>query len=190
MALTILYVFLALLGAAGTWQLAVLVFETRDKSRKFRAASGHARNEGRPLLVVGGPWGAKPARRWLNKPAHGLGDVCLDIDPRAIHGHPAGVIASVTNIPFGDNVFGAAFASHLLEHLPTTGNARLALEELHRVADRVFIVYPSRQSIGGWVVPEHRLWVWQKGDDIYLKQRGKSGKLEVYRCLRNTRHER
>lgn len=182
MALTILYVFLALLGAVGIWQLAVLAFETRDKNRKFRAASGHAQSVDGPLLVVGGPWGAKPTRRWFNKPAHGEGDVCLDIDPRAIHGHPAGVVASVTHIPFGDGAFGAAFASHLLEHLPSTGDARLALEELHRVAARVFIVYPSRQSIGGWVIPEHRLWIWQKGDDIYLKQRGESGKLEVYRC--------
>lgn len=182
MAVTILYVFLVLLGAFGIWQLVVWAFETRDKNRKFRAAVDHARDEARPMLVVGGPWGSKPVRRWLNKPAHGAGDVCLDIDPRAINGHPAGVVASVTHIPFGDGIFGAAFASHLLEHLPTTGDARLALDELHRVAARVFIVYPSRQSIGGWVVPEHRLWVWQKGKDIYLKQRGESGKLEIYRC--------
>ncbi|MEE8353091.1 MAG: methyltransferase domain-containing protein [Dehalococcoidales bacterium] len=182
MALIILYVFLALLGAVGIWQLAVLAFETRDKNRKFRAAVDQAGKEARPLLVVGGPWGSKPARRWLNKPAHGAGDVCLDIDPRAIHGHPAGVVASVTRIPFGNGTFGAVFASHLLEHLATTGDARLALEELHRVAARVFIVCPSRQSIAGWVIPEHRLWVWQKGDEIYLKQRGESGKLEVYRC--------
>ncbi len=182
MAVTTLYVFLAVLGAFGIWQLAVLAFETRDKNRKFRAAVDRARREARPLLVVGGPWGSKPARRWLNKPAHGPGDVCLDIDPRAIHDHPAGVVASATHIPFRDGAFGAAFASHLLEHLPTTHEACRALEELHRVAGRVFIVYPSRQSIGGWVVPEHRLWVWQSGDEIYLKQRGESGKLEVYRC--------
>lgn len=188
--MTILYVFLGLLGAVAVWQLLVWVFETRDKNRKFRAAADHASSKDRPLLVVGGPWGAKPARRWLNKPAHGEGDVCVDIDPRAIYGHPVGAVASVTHIPFGDGVFGAAFASHLLEHLPSTADARLALEELHRVADRVFIVYPSRQSAGGWLVPEHRIWVWQKGDEFYLKQRGKSGKLEIYRCRKNTGNER
>ena len=182
MALTILYVFLAGLGAFGIWQLAVLAFETRDKNRKFRAAVDHARREARPLLVIGGPWGSKPARRWLNKPAHGAGDICLDIDPRAIHGHPAGVVASVTHIPFADGAFGAAFASHLLEHLPTTHEARLALEELYRVSARVFIVCPSRQSIGGWMVPEHRLWVWQDGDLTYLKERRAPSVQEVYRC--------
>ncbi len=181
MGLTILYLFLALLGALGIWQLAVLAFETRDKNRKFQAAVDQARNEAGLLLVVGGPWGIKPARRWLNKPAHGPGDVCLDIDPKAIQDHPAGVVASATHIPFADGAFGTAFTSHLLEHLPTIEEARLALDELHRVAAKVFIVYPSRQSIGGWVVPEHRLWVWQKEGDIYLKQRDQSGKLEVYR---------
>lgn len=178
----ILYIFLGLAGAAAIWQLVVLVFETRDKNRKFRAATEHAKLQTRPLLVVGGPWGSRPARRFFNKPAHGDGDVCVDIDPNALYRHPAGVVASVTHIPFGDGVFGAAFASHLLEHLPTTDNARLALAELHRVADRVFIVYPSRQSMGGWLHPEHRIWVWQKGEDTYLKQRGKSGKLDIYRC--------
>jgi hypothetical protein len=184
MGLVILYVFLGLLVAIGVWQLVILAIETRDKNRQFRDASGHARREARPLLVVGGPWGAKPARRFFNKPAHGPGDICLDIDANALHRHPAGVVASVTHIPFADNSFGAAFASHLLEHLPTTTAARQALEELHRVANRVFIVYPSRQSLGGWLVPEHRLWVWREGDEFFLKQRGESGKLEVYRIRR------
>jgi ubiquinone/menaquinone biosynthesis C-methylase UbiE len=108
-------------------------------------------------------------------PAHGNGDVCLDISRRAINNHPCGVIASVTHIPFSDMNFGAVFASHLLEHLPTTDDAEKALAELNRVAEAVFIAYPSRQSIAGWIIPDHHLWVWQKGDSIYMKQRGKSG---------------
>jgi len=50
------------------------------------------------------------------------------------------------------------------------------------VAEAVFIVYPYRQSIAAWVIPEHHLWVWQKGDKMYLKQRGMSGNEEVYHC--------
>jgi len=110
----------------------------------------------------------------LGIPAHGEGDVCLDIDRSAIDGHPNGVIANVTHIPFSDKIFGAAFASHLLEHLATIDDAKKALAELHRTADAVFIVYPSRQSFAGWVMPDHHLWVWQKGKTTYLKQRGKS----------------
>ena len=176
----VLYVILAILGAVGIWQFIVWMGEIRDKNRQYRAADDYARKMGKPLLVVPGPWGVKSARRWFNKPAHGGGDVCLDIDRRAVYGHPCAVVGDVTNIPFADNTFGAAFASHLLEHMPTLGDAVRALDELNRVAEAVFIAYPSRQSFAGWLVPEHSLWVWQKGDKIYLKQRGVPGGAEVY----------
>lgn len=175
-----LYVVLAVLAAIGIWQLIVWMIEIRDKNQKYRAADEYARERAKPLLVVPSPWGVKPARRWLNKPAHGDGDVCLDIDRRAVYGHPCAVVGNVTRIPFSDNTFGAAFVSHLLEHMPTTGDAVQALDELNRVAEAVFVVYPYRQSIAAWIIPEHHLWVWQKGDKMYLKQRGVSGGQEVY----------
>ena len=168
-----LFVILGICFGVGGWQLAVWLSETRDKNRKYRAATAYAQQKNKPLLIAGGPWGAKPVRHWFNMPAHGNGDVCLDIDRRAIKGHPCGVLADVTHIPFSDKSFGAAFASHLLEHLLTVAEARQALDELNRVADAVFIVSPSRQAFVGWIMPGHHLWVWQKGDIIYLKQRGK-----------------
>jgi hypothetical protein len=157
----------------GLWQLVVLVIENRFKNRQYRAACARALREGKPLLVAGGPWGVTRTRRRLNRPAHGQGDVCLDIDRRALGDHPKGVVANVTNIPFADKSFGAAFASHLLEHLPTVEAASQALAELNRVAEAVFIVYPSRQSFPGWFTPGHHLWVWQKDGTTYLRQRGK-----------------
>ncbi|HEY32840.1 MAG TPA: class I SAM-dependent methyltransferase [Dehalococcoidia bacterium] len=178
----VLYVVLAILAAIGIWQLTVWMIEIQDKNRKYQAAENYARERARLLLVVPGPWGIKPARRWFNKPAHGGGDVCLDIDARAVYGHPCAVVGSVTRVPFPDNTFGAAFVSHLLEHMATTEDAVQALDELNRVAEAVFIVYPYRQSIAAWVIPEHHLWVWQKGDKMYLKQRGMSGNEEVYHC--------
>jgi hypothetical protein len=172
-----LTLFLALgicLGVGG-WQLTVWLGEIRDKNNKYRAASTYAKEQNKPLLVVGGPWGAKRARHLLKKPAHGSGDVCLDVDRNAIDGHPNGVIADVRHIPFSRKSFGAAFASHLLEHLPSTEDAKKALTELSMVAEAVYIASPSRQSIAGWVIPNHRLWVWRKGNTTYFKQRGKSG---------------
>jgi len=163
----------------GSWQLIVWQGEIRDKNRKYRAASACALEKNKPLLIAGGPWGTKPIRHWLKMPAHGSGDVCLDIERRAIGNHPCGVIANVTHIPFSDKSFGAAFASHLLEHLPDTGSAERALSELNRVAEAVFIAYPSMQSIAGWIHRGHHLWVWQNGNATYLKQRGKlSGKIK------------
>jgi len=182
MAQPVLFAILGTFLAVGGWQLIVWIGETRDKNRKYQAATAHAEKNNKPLLVVCGPWGTKPFRHWFNKPAHGFGDVCLDINRRAIHGHPCGVVANVTHVPFEDKCFGAAFASHLLEHLPTTDDAKKALDELNRVAESVYIVYPSRQSIAGWVIADHHLWVWQKGDKTYLRQRGRMGIEEEYHC--------
>jgi len=170
-----LFLVLGICLGVGGWQLAVWLGEIRDKNKKYEAASAYALERNKPLLVAGGPWGAKRTRYWLKMPAHGNGNVCLDIDRNAIAGHPNGVIANVTHIPFSDKSFGAAFASHLLEHLSSTDDAKKALAELNRIAEAVFIAYPSRQSIAGWVIPDHHLWVWQKGNETYLKQRGRSG---------------
>ncbi len=166
----------------GGWQLAVWLSEIRDKNKKYKAAKAYAQKRGKLLLVAGGPWGTKQVRHWLNMPAHGSGDVCLDIDRNAIDGQPNGVIANITHIPFSDKSFGAAFASHLLEHLPSIDDAEKALAELNRIAEAVFIACPSRQSIAGWLIPDHHLRVWQKGGTVYFKQRGKSEGKQVEIC--------
>ena len=95
----IMYVILGLVVAAAGWQLAVWMYEIRDKNRKYRAAREKALANDKPLLVVGGPWGGKKYRHWINKPAHGSGDVCIDIDRHAITGHPKCAVASVTGLP-------------------------------------------------------------------------------------------
>ena len=153
------------------WQIVIWIQEIQDKNRKYQAAYDYARKSGKPLLVIGGPWGVKSYRRLLNKPAHGDGDVCLDIDRRALEGHPCAVVASCTDIPFSDKSFGAIFSSHVLEHMPTTQMAEQSLAEMTRVAGSVFIAYPSRQSIAAWIIRDHHIWVWQKGGRTLLKQR-------------------
>ncbi len=157
-----------------SWQIAVWSGEIWQKHKRYDAAAACAREFGKPLLIAGGPWSNRGIRRRLNIPAHGSGDVCLDIEQRAFEGHPCGVIADVTQIPFSNKAFGAVFASHLLEHLPSTYSANKALDELNRVAEAVFLVYPSRQSVGAWLHRGHHLWVWQEGNAIYIKQRNNS----------------
>jgi membrane protein DedA with SNARE-associated domain len=161
--------------AIGIWQLIIWMLEIRDKNRKYRAALDTAKKNGKPLLVIGGPWGVKSFRRLLNKPAHGNGDVCLDIDRRALGSHPCAVVASCTDIPFSDKAFGAVFSSHVLEHMLTTQAAKQALAEMNRVAGSVFIAYPSRQSIAAWIIRDHHIWIWQKGEKTLLKQRKDKG---------------
>ncbi len=67
------------------------------------------------------------------------------------------------------------------------------MAELNRVAEAVFIVYPSRQSIGAWLKREHHLWIWQKGNAIYLEQRNnsageKSAKYHLIDAVREVLH--
>jgi len=154
-----------------TWQGVVLLSQTLDKNKKYKAASAFAAAVGKPLLVAGGPLGITWLRHFSKVKAHGYGDVCFDIDPRAFYGCPCGVVADVRHIPFGDKTFGAVFVSHLLEHLPNITDARQALAELNRVAEAVFVAYPYRQYVVAWLIPGHYLWVWQKDGKIYLKQR-------------------
>lgn len=158
------------------WQMLVWLGEIRDKREKYQRALSYARNSGKPLLIAGGPYGRQKLRRFFRIAAHGGGDVCLDIDRNAVAGHSQPVVASVTHIPFEDRVFGSVFASHLLEHLPSMEDARQALNELSRTADAVFITSPSRQSLSGWLHPDHHLWVWQEGDKTFLEERHKRGK--------------
>lgn len=173
----VLVLLLTIVAGLIIWQVMVLILETRDKNNKYNAARDWAEKMGKPLLV-GNPWGVKPYRRWMNMPAHGGGDVVLDIDHKALKGQPGAVLGSITHLPFADRAFGAVFMSHVLEHLPTTEDAEKALGEMSRVSESVFVVYPSRQSIGGWLTRDHRLWVWQSGGLTYLKQRGKRGNRE------------
>jgi len=155
----------------GIWQGVVFLCETMDKNKKYKAARAAAVAIGKPLLVAGGPLGVSRRRRFLKLMAHGQGDVCLDIDPRAFDGCPCGVVADVRYIPFADKGFGAVFASHVLEHLPSVADAQKALAEFDRVAEAVFVAYPYRQSIVAWLIPSHHLWVWQKEGKTYFKQR-------------------
>lgn len=171
----VLIIVLVICVGAVSWQLAIWLSENRYKNKQCRAAIECSRKLNKPMLVAGGPWGGHSLRRRFRLPAHISGDVCIDINPNAILDYPNGIVANVTFLPFPDKIFGAAFASHLLEHLPDTTSAKQALTELSRVADGVFIAYPSRQSLAAWLIPDHHIWVWQKNGAVYLKQRGNGG---------------
>ena len=135
--------------------------ELDERHKIFAQARDYADSIDKPLLVVGCP---------KHSFSHPCGDVTIDIDP------PAQTlcdmtIADIRDIPFPSHYFGAAFVSHVLEHLPTIGDAIQALGELHRVADRVFIVSPHKSSLMAWLNPDHYLWVIPEGDDFLIEQR-------------------
>lgn len=143
----------------GTQQLV----ELDERRNVFRQAREYADSVGKPLLVVGAPrslWNMHPG-----------GDVTIDIDPNVKTNYDVQV-ADVRSIPYTNKYFGSAFVSHVLEHLPTVDDACQALDELYRVAYKVFVVSPHKTSIIAQLYTGHHLWVTPSGDGYIIEQRG------------------
>jgi hypothetical protein len=154
------------LAAAGAWEAAMQWKEHNERAAAYALARARADANRKPLLNVGCP-AIRPLQR------HPCGDVCLDLDPRILERCQASrpVVGDVRQIPFPNRYFGAALVCHVLEHLPTAEDASTAIQELHRVADAVYICSPSRASIAAWLHPGHRLWVDQHAGTITISQR-------------------
>ena len=156
---------LKLLGLGLTaWQSTVRMQMWVEQQRKYQEASAYAQQQRKPLLVVGGPYGSPFLGKLLHIQVHGCGDVCLDLAAEACERCPEVSEADVRQIPFADGHFAAAYVSHVLEHLPSVADCQLAIDELYRVADRVWVMAPPPSFLYAWVVPGHHLWVKQVGE--------------------------
>lgn len=151
----------ALLAAAGV-ETIIRIAEIGERQQAFVRARDYADNAGKPLLVVG-----TPRLGWLYHPC---GDVTIDINPARTK-YCDTQIADVRDIPYPNGYFGAAFVSHVLEHLPTVADAYTALGELDRVAEKVFVVSPHKICLYAWIHPDHYLWITQDGDGFIIEQR-------------------
>lgn len=140
------------------------LIELGERHAIFHQARDYANNLGKPLLVVGAP----KSLPWVNHPC---GDATIDINPD-LNSPCDYLVADVRKIPYPNNNFGAAYISHVLEHLATIDDAYQALNELHRVADKVFVVSPHKSSIMAWVYPGHHLWILAAGDGFIIEQKG------------------
>lgn len=160
---------LAIPAALGClYELVIQARESNERRESYWEAVKEALKRNKPLLVVGGPYGF--GRSW-GPIHHGFGDVCLDITAGACQDGAEVVQGDVREIPYPDGYFGAAYCSHVLEHLSTVEDAQRAMQELLRVADVVFLCYPSRASILGNVWPGHHLWIEVEGNKVYAEQR-------------------
>tara|TARA_Y100000310_G_scaffold64221_1_gene59767 strand:- start:2613 stop:3197 length:585 start_codon:yes stop_codon:yes gene_type:complete len=158
-------------------QGAGIIARYTETHEKYDMAQEEARRKNKPLLVVGGPAGSSNAyqEHWMQPlvrtkaffqiKAHGCGDVCVDIDPHSCDGCNY-VNANIMDLPFSNKEFGAAFCSHVVEHMPDANGCQMAWSELHRVADVVFICVPPKSSLFAWMVPDHHLWVRQTGEGV------------------------
>ena len=145
----------------GTLVLATSLDQWAERNQKYAQGLAYSRAAGKPFLVVGRPKGN-----------HGCGDICLDLDSRVAQECPVALVDDVRSIPLPTGHVGAAFVSHVLEHLPSVEDAILAWGELQRVADLVLVAGPSPLSLIARLVPDHCLWAWQLPDgSLYLQHR-------------------
>jgi len=144
------------IGEAG-----VQITEINERRQIYNQARVYADSIEKPLLVVGAP------KFGFNHPC---GDVTID-NWEHVPTYCSYELADVRNIPYPDGYFGAAYISHVVEHLPTIEDAFKALDELERVADRVFVVSPHKYSIAAWLHPNHSLWVTSMDDSYLIEQR-------------------
>lgn len=137
--------------------------ELRQRRQIFAQARDYADSTGKPLLVIG-----TPKFHAFNHP---YGDVTIDINESKV-GQGNTELGDVRDIQYPNGYFGAAFASHVLEHLPTVDDAVHALDEMERVADKVFTVSPHRTSLMAQLYSDHHLWITPSGDGYIIEQRG------------------
>lgn len=153
-----------MLKALLLFQGVVLGYERLDRWATYLEARAAADATGRPLLNIGCPG---PLGWW----AHPCGDVCLDLDPERLRfcRSKLPTLGDIRDIRFPDGFFGAALASHVLEHLPSPGDVDRALAELRRVSNgRVFIAVPVKLNLHAWIHPDHHLWVTKRSDGSLL----------------------
>lgn len=156
---------LAGLITAGALLVATSLDQQAERTQKYNQGLAYSRAAGKPLLVVGTPG------RFFR--AHPCGDVTLDLNPMVLRQCPqGGLVADVREIPYPPGYFGAALASHVMEHLPSVEDAILAWGELHRVADLVLVAGPSPLNLIARLVPDHCLWAYQLPDgSLYAEHR-------------------
>tara|TARA_Y100000034_G_scaffold136416_1_gene212760 strand:+ start:1940 stop:2440 length:501 start_codon:yes stop_codon:yes gene_type:complete len=146
---------LALFGAAAAADVTATALRWRDRSRLFKRAQEVAKARGKPLLVVGRPFGWSDSTQSSLK-RHGCGDVCIDITgcPECQQGHKADV-SDLSR--FEDNSFGAAFASCVMEHVDDLPEA---WRELNRVTGgNVFVVHPQKWAPFAYHCPSHKWYI-------------------------------
>lgn len=117
----------AVVGCLVFYEYVMVKGMLKDRLVKYEMALDYAVSVGKPLLVVGNPYGHYPC-----------GDVTVDI--KTNDECPVMVDADICDLSlFEDNYFGSVFASHVLEHVE---DIEQGFSELCRVADKVFIAYP------------------------------------------------
>ena len=162
--MNILIVVGAIIAVFAISQFIAVAWEHSRRWKRYHAARSYADSIGKPLLVVGRPSGM--IRLYKE------GDVTLDLDPKVAEECKSGCVADIRRIPFPDGHFASAFVSHVLEYLPDVTDMDLALKELRRVAEKVYVCYTLPLTIWWrFFSIYHRLWIHEDKSGKLIAQR-------------------
>lgn len=151
----------AALYTAGAYLVDVVV-RPEVVAKRARAA---ADLRGKPLLNVGSGTPGSSLRVAVFGPT-GWGDVNCDLAAEASCSTDREVCTcDIEHLDWPDKHFGAAIASHVVEHVQ---HPELALAELARVADEVFVITPPWWAPHTWLHPGHRWFVAPAGKYLPL----------------------
>ncbi len=129
-------------------------------------AHAYAAKKGKPVINVGAGTPQSSLRVRLFGPQL-YGDINCDLNGKA-QCTPKGVCqCDIMNLKFPNKYFGAAIASHVIEHVP---DPQKAVRELMRVADAVYIIVPLWWAPHTWLYTDHK-W--------YVKEIDKKGNLKM-----------
>jgi ubiquinone/menaquinone biosynthesis C-methylase UbiE len=165
-----------LLLGLGAWTAFTYALEVLDKPKRVaRKARRAARRRGKPLLNVGCGHPTSSLRAALFGKTD-WGDVNCDLaEPPGCRRERGKWFChcDAHDLPFSDKRFGAAISTHVLEHVD---DPKQALQELHRVADEVFVVTPTWAATHTWLHPGHQ-WYRDEitGEFLPLYRRRKPG---------------
>ncbi len=144
-------VFLGILVAAASYEIIIQLAEYAERYEYWKWSREYCDRVGKQLLRIG-------MQRSPIEPKNG--DVTLDIDER-VQEIPGGVHGDERNMPFSDKQFGVCFNEHTLEHLFSSDDVQLAVNECRRVADYAVLLAPSPNSLyASLFCPTHHLRLW------------------------------
>jgi len=158
------------LAIAGAWTVGAYLYDVFWLSNKFgREARRHADSTGKPMLNVGAGTPDSSLRVRLFGPTL-FGDVNCDLaaDPATPCGPETVCHCNASALSYPDGYFGAALASHLIEHVD---DPQAVAQELERVADRVFVVVPKWWAPHTWFYTDHQWFISQDGEPTPLWRR-------------------
>lgn len=147
------------------WELGTAALRLMDRKRIFAEAQARAAELGRPLVVVGDPFGGGFTRLF---PAYTCGDLCVDLNgcPKC----PEQLAADITKdkLPLCDDS-AVVFVSCVLEYVD---DIQAAWRELRRVAGpELYLVRVGGWSLSSWLFPGAKWILSQVPEGGILAQR-------------------